>query len=190
MELTLLGGKLPDTIEIGGRTFKIHTDFRNWVQLEVQLFDESNSFLRKVPELLKLCYVTLPDTLREAIDGMVSFYTGPVRQNVGRGGKAARPSYSFWQDEELIYAAFYQQYGIDLTSAALHWWQFKALLLGLGEGTPLYKVIQYRRMDTSHIQNAEERRFYRRMKELYKLCDNRSETEKEQAAAEALASLF
>ena len=101
MELTLLGGKLPDTIEIGGRTFKIHTDFRNWVQLEVQLFDESNSFLRKVPELLKLCYVTLPDTLREAIDGMVSFYTGPVRHNVGRGAKAERAKYSIRHDKQL-----------------------------------------------------------------------------------------
>lgn len=190
MEPALLGGKLPDTIEMGGREFKIHTNFRNWIQLEMMLFDEGGSFLQKVPELLKLCYISLPDTLREAVDGMVSFYMGPARQKVGRSGKMQRPCYSFWQDEELIYAAFYQQYGIDLTSAALHWWQFKALLQGLGEGTQLYKVIQYRRMDTSNIKNAEEKRFYRQMKELYKLCDNRSESEKEQAAAEALASLF
>lgn len=190
MKLTLLNHTLPDTVEVGGRRFCVRTDFRYWVQLEMLLFDEGGSFWEKLPELLKLCYVSLPDSLNMAVEGMVSFYAGPQRGKSGSMRSVARPCYSFWQDEELIYAAFYQQYGIDLSRAELHWWQFKALLLGLSEDTRLFKVIQYRCRDISQMTNNEEKRFYKRMKALYRLCDHRSEEEKDAETAEALAVLF
>ncbi len=190
MELTILGGRLPDYVEVRGRRFHVKTDFRCWAQLEMLLFDAPGSFLEKLPELLKLCYVSLPESVSLAVEGMASFYVGPVRQPGREGKKPSRPGYSFWQDEELIYAAFYQQYGIDLSCAELHWWQFKALLQGVGEDTRLFRVMQYRCMDTSQMKNVDEKRFYQRMKSMYRLFDNRSESEKEKEAAEALAALF
>ncbi len=190
MKNSLLQGVLPSTVKPGEKIYAVYTDFRHWIQLESLLFEEEGDFLSKLPSLLRLCYPVLPDSVEEAVAGMVSFYEGPDSSTKQTGGKKAKPVYSFVQDEALIYAAFYQQYGIDLTSAPLHWWQFKALLHGLSEQTQLAKVICYRTTDVSRLQNPEEKRYYRRMKALYKLCDTRNESEREAEVARALESLF
>ena len=43
------------------------------------------------------------------------------------------PAYSFAQDAPYIYAAFKEQYGIDLTEVEMHWWKFMALFESLNE---------------------------------------------------------
>ncbi|MBR5236169.1 MAG: hypothetical protein IKW06_02190 [Clostridia bacterium] len=190
MKKSLLQGSLPTSVMLGGKSYAVYTDFRHWIQLESLLFEEEGDFLSKLPSLLRLCYPVLPDTIEEAVEGMVFFYEGPGSSTKQSGGKEARPVYSFVQDEVLIYAAFYQQYGIDLTSVALHWWQFKALLHGLSDQTQLAKVICYRTTDVSRLQNPEEKRYYRRMKALYRLCDTRDESERDAEISRTLESLF
>lgn len=51
------------------------------------------------------------------------------------------------QDAELVYAAFWQAYGIDLYQSDMHFAQFRALLKGLPPGTQLSEVIKIRTMD-------------------------------------------
>lgn len=190
MDMTLLQGTLPESITVDGQAYPIYTDFRRWVRLESIMFEEEGDFLLKIPTFLKLCYQALPATLEQAISGMVDFYEGPVVRWRGRSVGQRRPVCSFVQDESLIYAAFYQQYGIDLTTARLHWWQFQALLQGISEQTQLAQVMHYRSADISRLQNPEEKRFYRRMKELYRLRDTRSDREREAMVSAALEGLF
>lgn len=75
-------------------------------------------------------------------------------------------SFDFDVDADLIYAAFWQTYGIDLTQeqGKLHWYSFKALLNGLPDDTLFTKVRQIRQTDLSKIKNKEQKREMRRMK--------------------------
>ncbi len=191
MTETLLFGGLPEGIFIGGKYYRIFTDFRTWMQVETVLFDTEGEFYTKLPKLLRLCYPVLPDSLEEAVSGIVSFYRGEKLENEQKESKrGGQRLYSFWQDAALIYAGFYQQYGLDLTKADLHWFQFKALFTGLSENTQFSRVVGYRAMDVSDCKSEERRRFYHTMKALYRLKDHRSEDEREQDVAVALSSLF
>ena len=133
------------------------------------MFEQEGSFLSKLPNLLTLCYPVLPENLECAILGMAEFYAGGTEKKGTVPGRKGRQLYSFRQDADLIYAGFYQQYGIDLTSVSLHWFQFKALLSGLDESTRFCKAVHYRSVDLSAVRNEEQKRFYQRMKQLYRL---------------------
>ncbi len=187
----LLQGELPAIASYNGKEFPIRTDYRIWVEVEGILFEEEGSFLQKLPRLLRLCYAVLPETLEDAVYGMAQFYSGRDEWQLA-GGKARsfRPVYSFKQDAHMIYAGFYQQYGIDLLSQQLHWFQFKALLASLGEETLFGRVVHYRSVDLSNIKNKQQRQFYQKMKHLYKLQDYRSEAMGEAELSMAIESLF
>lgn len=59
---------------------------------------------------------------------------------IGRG----KQIFSYEYDDEYIYGAFYEQYGIDLAYDKLHWWKFKALLKSLKDDTEFVKIKGYR----------------------------------------------
>ncbi len=188
MHMNLLQGTMDDCIRIDEVDYPIHTDFRRWIQLETVL-TEPGDFMEKLPMLLALCYKELPPTIGKAIDGLLQFYIGAETEQGGQE-KHCRPVYSFIQDEMLIYAAFYQQYGIDLSKASLHWWQFKALLYGLTAQTQLVRVMGYRAMDLHSLKNPEEKRFYKRMKALYKLKHIPEAPMREEDISAAIERLF
>lgn len=71
----------------------------------------------------------------------------------------------FAQDAGVIYASFWQQYGINLATRKLHWWAFRMLLAGLGEGTALGNRVQLRTLDLDTIPDKERSKF-RRMKDM------------------------
>ena len=191
VDFVLLQRDLPTTVCVGEKSYPVYTDFSHWIKLEVLLFEQEGSFVEKLPAILKLCYPTLPDTLEDAIHGIASFYVGGQKAEKKQKKNVKKPPlYSFLQDEGLIYAAFYQQYHIDLSVGKLHWWQFKALFAGLSEETLLVQIMHIRSIDISKFKNLEEKRFYRRLKEQYKLRDTRTEAEKEESLTEALSYLF
>lgn len=79
------------------------------------------------------------------------------------------PAFSFSQDAPYIYAAFKEQYGIDLLSQEkLHWWKFLALFESLGEETKMAKIMYYRTVSTSGM-SKDRRAFVNEMKKAYKL---------------------
>ena len=87
--------------------------------------------------------------------------------------------YSFEYDEPLIFAAFYQQYGIDLTVTRMHWWKFKALFDALTEDTKFVKVMGYRSMDLKDSKMPADRlKHYKNLQEIYKLPRSLSEQQK------------
>lgn len=187
----MIFGNLPEEVNCGGKNYRIYTDFRIWMEFETILFEKEGEFYTKLPTLLKLCYPVLPDTLEEAVFGMICFYLGrePERKDAA-SVKKHRKLYSFCRDAALIYAGFYQQYGINLTKENLHWFQFKALFDGLKEDTKFVKVVGYRAADVSQFKSPEMRRFYHTMKQIYKLPDTRTEEEREAELLSAMEALF
>lgn len=78
------------------------------------------------------------------------------------------PAYSFVEDSEAIIAAFQKEYGIDLTTAKMHWWRFSALLNGLLSHS-FSERVQYRVCKPEEIKSKDIRARYRKMKEEYAL---------------------
>lgn len=95
------------------------------------------------------------------------------------GERKNRAVYSFEYDDKYIYSGFLSQYGIDLCTADLHWYKFKALFSAFGDDVTFVKIMQYRSMDLGKIKDKEQKKFYRKMKRLYALPDNRTDDEKE-----------
>ena len=192
--MNLFTEKLPDSISVCGEAFAVHTDFRVWVKVE-HLFAEKRELAPDaVLSLFSLVLVekTLPKSFSETLSAILSFYAcGKTSAKKGVSSKTSKARVvSFAEDAGLIYAAFLAQYGIDLTSASLHWWKFRALFDGLNDNHKICEIMGYRGLDISKIKDREQRARYRRLKELYKLPDTRSVEEIERDIIKNLEKFF
>lgn len=173
---------LPDTVTIEGQQYPIYTDFRRWIKCGILLEKIDNPVVLSA-KLLSLCYPALPPSFEGAMKGLISFYVGNEEKDMKRDGSNSKRIYSFETDGDLIYAAFYSQYGIDLSTATLHWYQFRALFQGLDANSKFAEVMDAREINLSKISDPSRKAYYRKLKSIYRL---REETD----AAEGLQSLF
>ncbi len=138
--LDLTDKSLPNTIAVGGRLFSIYTDYRVWMRFELSLQD-----CRDVREV-EVGYLFKNDMpLRCDVREILAFSRpeNPLPRPV-RGTSSSVITLDWRIDSDLIYAAFMQQYGIDLIDVPeLHWHKFLALVRGL-HGTKLDEVMGYR----------------------------------------------
>ena len=86
-----------------------------------------------------------------------------------------RQGYRFEYDMDLIYAAFRQQYNINLLDAKLHW-------------TMITRVIGYRTRDISNLKGEEKSRA-QRLEKYYRLPENKG-PEKERTPQEIESELL
>lgn len=176
---------LPDTVEIGGKSVRINTDFRTGILFEEAIMDADLSDLEKVQTMLSLYYpdgCISPEFWREAVDRAAWFYRGGRDKAKGTGSSDNdEPCFSYEHDADYVYAAFLQTYGIDLTETILHWWQFNALFKSLPEDTQIMKIIGYRTMKIPAKMSKEQKAYYRRMKEFYALPHEQTQIESDLA---------
>nr|DAN17905.1 MAG TPA: hypothetical protein [Caudoviricetes sp.] len=99
-------------------------------------------------------------------------------------------TFDFTQDAALIYAAFWQVYGIDLMETPLHWYKFIALLQGLPDGTRLAEIIKIRTMPLPKPDkyNVKERENLIRLKREYAI--KTTEEEKRNEFQQGLLAMF
>lgn len=152
-----------------GREYPFHSDFREWMRYECLLCDgdipewersELAAGLVFPPEL------HVPFT-RDTADFLSWFHRGGTErilmesedtENEG-GFLETRLPYRFDYDFSLIYAAFLEQYGIDLiTISYLHWWKFRALFLGLHD-CKFTDVVGYRTADTINMSDKMKQQY-------------------------------
>ena len=173
---------------------KIRTDFRESIKFELLMQDNKLNEEEKVKLALNL-YYNLNDItdIKEAVEDIIWFYKGGkkeienVDKEVKKSNSKEKQIYSYEFDAEYIYSAFMEQYNIDLNSIKyLHWWKFKALFNSLNENVLFSKIMGYRAMDLSKIKDKSMKKQYKKLQELYKLPDMRSEEEKEEDFANEL----
>lgn len=158
----------PLPTEIDG--VKLHTNFRNYILLELLLLDEDLTDSEKLAFAVDLVFAEPVLSVEWAVEKMLWFYRcgEPEHKPVGQGIRTER-AYDFQVDAARIYAAFEDAYGIDLNTVKhLHWWKFSALFESLPETCYQKRVMSYRLTDTSKMK-GEELAFYERMKSLYRL---------------------
>ena len=138
--------KLPDHVSAGGKFFSIKTDFRVWLafsetiaQKDIKVSDFDFIYADEVPPL---------ELQKEAFEELLKFYRPEtdLPRPSGNGEKIL----DYVIDSQLIFAAFMEQYKIDLTETdaaghfiPMHWHKFLALLSGL-HNTKLNEVMSWR----------------------------------------------
>lgn len=157
----------PDTVTVGGRKYPVETDFRVWTEFQSILTGSGPEGERAERLAGFMTRMGLPPS-QEALEAMLAFYTAESRERAVASQKARPMAFDFQQDSEYIYAAFMGAYGIDLTTAALHWWRFKALFKALPEDCELCRIMRYRTVDLKDVPK-DQRRFYQEQRARYSL---------------------
>lgn len=161
--INLLFETLPDTVEVSGKSYRIATDFRDWISF----FDmfEDNSINRKRKMLFALRWFTdeIPVDILKAYNALIDFASceGIHFKTESENSKksAEAPSLSWLYDSAYVLGAFRQVYGIDLIRVEyMHWWEFSALFEALPEDTMIKKRIAYRQVKISEIKDKNERK--------------------------------
>ena len=162
----ILTDALPGHVTLYENQYPVHTSFRNWLKISELLQDMAG---KNIGKALSLCYKeTLPPNLPSAVLGMMAFYNRGALSGAPQGEKQ-EPVISFSQDADVIFAAFRQVYGIDLTKEDLHWYVFCALFSALSEDNAFQNLIRLRTMDETTIKNPERRRKVQKLKEKVRL---------------------
>lgn len=190
--MNLLTNKLPNSVEIDGRKYQINSDFRAMIQFEMLMFDEEIEDEERLTRSLELFYEECPHNLEGAINELLSFYKCGKSEmsevNSSKRGQNER-IYSFEHDDSYIFSAFLNQYSINLQEIEyLHWWQFRALFKSLNETQEFVKIMRYRATDLSKIKDKEQKAYYQKMKDIYKLPINKKEQQQLDKLTEALLS--
>lgn len=163
----LLNKKLPMTVRIDGAEIPIRTDFRISIEFELLMQDDMLSDEEKLIKALSLYYKSVPDNIGEALEQCLWFYSCG---NTEKKKKSVKTLYRFDVDADYIYAAFLSQYKIDILELPyMHWWKFRSLFQGLSEENEFTKIVGYRAVEISSKMSSEQKRFYKKMKEQYKI---------------------
>ena len=187
--MNILIDELPAAIDVCGQKCAIHTDFRTWIRFTMLVF-ENTPLTQKCLDIIKLVFVDCPPNLIEALKAAMNFYNPNHSEKSAKGSGKQEKMYDFDYDAEAIYAAFMQQYNINLKEAQMHWYEFKSLLDNLTEETRFIKTVSYRAMDLSEIKSDEMRKFYSKMKSACALPDKRPVEQKDADFSRAFCNAF
>lgn len=166
---------LPASVVIGGIEYPINAGYRALMAIEIEMFSDKNDEQKLLNALNIFYFQNIPEKTEEAIEKLLWFYRCGEEKRPGTSGtRSSRRGYCFKQDGPLIYAAFRQQYGINLRTtknAELHWWEFSAMFEALDDDTKIAKVIYWRTCDLGGL-SKERMKFIKKMRSLYALKDS------------------
>lgn len=182
--MNILTDTLPDFVDIGGVKYKVLTDFRIWMEFDRIMHLKDISAKDKAMMVLKLCIDkeknrVMPGDAMDIMSGLCEFYLCGKKRDTRRTKNTERVI-DYAKDSACIYSAFLTQYGIDLLSIPyMHWYVFCALFEGLEEPRMLIKIMKIRASNPEDVQNAEKRKYLKRMKEFYSVSDTENACEDE-----------
>lgn len=182
--MNILIDKLPTSVVIDGVEYKINSDFRTSILFSLLIEDNDVNEQDKILGALQLYYDVIPNNINSAIDGIINFYLCNDNNNTSSGSlknKSNKKVLDYEIDSNYIYSAFLTQYHIDLQDIEyLHWWKFKAMLESLNDDLMLSKIIKFRSIDVSKIQDKEQKKYYQKMQKMYEIKEKISEEELKQ----------
>ncbi|NFO87913.1 hypothetical protein FDC58_15725 [Clostridium botulinum] len=170
--MSFLTGILPTIVDINNKKYEIRSDFRTSI-LFSKLIENEELSEDTIIEILKLYYPVIPENTEQAIDKINWFYRCGENEEIENNKKSNSNNskiFDYEKDANYIYSAFLSQYNIDLQSVDyLHWWKFKALFDSLNDDNKIVEIMRYRAIDLSKIEDKEQKKFYKKMKDLYSL---------------------
>ena len=189
--MNILTKQLPDFVELDGKEYKVHTDFKNWIDISIMLIDKKDELDKNIAKIIKKAYIECPPNISLALKGILKFFNAEEdKQASTKESSHKKRIFSFEYDATYILSAFREQYNIDLLKENMHWFEFLAYFKSLNEDVQLMKIMQYRSVDLSQIKDKTQKAHLRKMKNIYFLPDNRTEEEKEAEMMSALENFF
>ena len=165
--MNLLIHKLPTTDKYG---VPINTSFRNWINFELAMNDESLHESERILCGLSSVYdanLINEETILKRIDGALDFLNG-WRTQTNETASTGQKALDFNIDAPQIYASFLMQYGINLTRAKMHWYEFMPLLINLSHETPMGNIMYIRTCDLTGMPK-EQKKHMQKLKTLYRI---------------------
>lgn len=179
-----LNESLPTSISVNGIEYNVDLSFDNVITINEMLNDDELDDITQILTGMELLFEKMPEG---DINEIAEIFHKAYNELIGIGKEEQEydikgnpmpsqkskdnngPSYDLVQDAELIFASFYQYYGIDLHEhfGKMHYYKFRALLNGLGEDTIFQKVVRIRTCDLP--KGAKEREEMTKLKKLYAL---------------------
>ena len=162
---------LPTSVEIGGESYEIRTDFRVILDIFVMLSDPDLSGTDRAEGILQMFYVSPEDIpqqhLQEAVDRFTWFQNGGQETD-----KKKSPKLVDWeQDYPLILPPINRVFGQDIrgipydaetNTGGVHWWTFLGAYNDLGDCT-FAQVVRIRdKKARGKTLEKDEREWYRR----------------------------
>lgn len=170
--------RLPDSITVDGKKYRLDLDFRNVLRMmdimgREDLLAEARNYLS-----LKCVMKKVPKNTAGAMSALSALLFPEPKK---KSGKPSQRVTDYEQDAELIRAAFMQSYHINLWRDKLHWLEFTALLSNLPEGSRYSDIIgiRVRPLPEPTKYNAKERQWLIEAKARFAI----EPTEKEQQEA-------
>lgn len=165
--MNFLTTKPPETVVLSGLEYPVHTDFRIFLEIEGLLQSEEQE--KGLLQALSLFYGGVPVDVEAGMERLAWFFRCGKPAAKGRG-QTTKPAFSFAQDGELIYAAFLEQYGIDLIEVKhLHWWKFMALFEGLKADHVFCEIRRCRAVKITGDMTKAQKEYYSAMQKQYAL---------------------
>ena len=173
---------LPDTLTVNGRDFRLNTDFRIWIRF----IRECKQTKYESKDYMDVSYL-FADDMPTYIDITLLYEWALPRceipRDIGKHIDAIVIDYDI--DADLIFSAFMQQYGIDITAVDMHWYKFMALIRGIGSDTKLGRIMGYRVYEKNDISRDEYMKEQQRIWEIEEPL-----TREQQAGIDELNALF
>lgn len=163
----LLYDPFPDTVTADGETFRVLTDFREWMRFADMLADPELMAEEKA-YLCRMWFDPEPDTITESqLLALIGFYRADAlhpdppdqdEEDEPEEEPVHRPYFDWKIDAAYLIGDFRHYYGIDLlTIEFLHWFKFRALFEALPDDSTCMKRIAYRSADLNKIRDKHER---------------------------------
>ena len=178
--MNLLIDKLPETVVIDDTEVPISWDFRTSIKFADMMLSQGNYEQLELIEKVVSLYFNKEDirglSLDSALEVILWFYRcGKPKKDTGND----KLILSYAQDAGYISAAFLEQYNINIIKIKeMHWWEFRSLFDGLQDDVQISKIMGFRGMDLSKV-SKEERSYYRKMQDTFKIENVQTETKEE-----------
>lgn len=137
MNLTKI--KLPDTIEVSGSFYSIHTGHPYWFRF-MQILKQPGSTTADFDYIYR---DEIPLAKDEAFQALLAFCWEKKEIPRTNGDEGGPRVIDYDIDADMIWAAIFQVYGIDLAECEVHWHKVRAMLAAL-PGSRLEEVMGYR----------------------------------------------
>lgn len=192
--------QLPSRLTVGGRKYKIRTDYRVILDVlcamndpdifEAGMTEDEKQYERACTmlEILFVDFDSLPERdYPEACQKACEFIDCGMKNDTG--GKQKPRSMDWEQDAPLIIPAINKTAGKDIRSVKyMHWWTFFGLYMELGDSV-FHTVLSIRQKKQKGKKLADwESEFYKENRKLVDLKERRKERSAEEK--EALRNLF
>ncbi len=180
--MNLLVDDLPVTLLINNTEYPIRSDYKTSLRIVTALEDNELTPQEKQMIILANLYSVSVgvDDVAEALQAAQLFLNGGKEYAEENSPRVV----SFEKDAALIYAAFRQTHGIDLSTANFHWWQFLALMQGLDNESNFRQLVGLRLRVHSGKASKEEREAAEELGEVFDIpeLDTRTLDEKDAEA--------